>query len=101
MTSGVQKTENDAPRRPGAGDVNRLHSRHGESGWFIRGKMGGRTFGVQSLRVLACRALMSTLAGPEVLLSLLPLATLDYTVTERFQARVFAFCASMSRLSCS
>ena len=69
--------------------------------WSIRGKMGGRTFGVQSLRVLACRALMSTLAGPEVLLSLLPLATLHYTFGQRFQARLFGFCASISCFSCS
>ena len=51
-----------------------------------QGKMGGRTFGVQPLRWGGgLRAVASVGPGPEVLLSLLPLATLHYTNVTTFQ----------------
>lgn len=44
-----------------------------------QGKLGGRTFGVQSLREVTRCALASRWAGSEVLLSRLPKSNLDYT----------------------
>ena len=102
-TSGLQKSRNTkAPLQPGAGGRSTPARPQGLTVGPSGARWVGEHLGCSPCGELACRARVAHgWPGPEVLLSLLPLATLHYTVVTIFQEFGAARCrACWRRLSC-